>query len=82
MDMLNQATAMKDPICTEEKMEEMIDELLERGVVKHSHSLWASPVVPVAKDGTMRFCVDYCWLNSITKLDTIPLPRMTTDWIY
>ena len=24
----------------------------------------------------MRFCVDYHWLNSITRKDTYPLPRV------
>ena len=30
-------------------MEEMIEEMLERGVVIHSRSPWASPLVLVAK---------------------------------
>ena len=37
----------------------------------------ASPIVLVAKkDGSTRFRVDYCWLNSITKLDVFPLPSI------
>ena len=27
-------------------------------------------------DGTTRFCVDYRWLNSMTKVDEFPLPRV------
>lgn len=58
-------------------MEEMIAEMLERGVVKHSYSSWASPVVLVAKkDGTMRFCVHYFRLSSIMKLNTFLHPRV------
>ena len=46
-------------------------------MIKDSNSLWASPVVLVAKkDGSTRFCVDYRCLNSITKLDTFPLPHV------
>ena len=47
------------------------------GVVQPSGSPWASPVVIVRKrHGTHRFCVDYRKLNSVTKADTFPLPRI------
>ena len=67
----------RTPFALRKKIEEMIQEMLERGVVTYSHSPWASPVVLVAKkDGTTRFCVDYRRLNSITRMDTFPLPRI------
>lgn len=47
--------------------------MIEQKIVKPSISPWASPVVLVAKDNSMRFCVDYCQLNSITRMDTYPL---------
>ena len=62
---------------TEVKHEgEMIDKLLEQGVIRPSCSDWASPTVIVSKkDGTARFCVDYRRLNAVTVKDCYPLPR-------
>lgn len=55
----------------------MVQEMLTQGVIVPSASQWASPVVLVRKkDGGTRFCVDYRRLNSITKLDEFPLPRV------
>jgi hypothetical protein len=60
-----------------EKIEKMVDEMEEEGVIQQSKSPWANPVVLVEKkDGGTRFCVGYRKLNSITKLDVFPLPRI------
>ena len=67
----------RTPFALRKRTEELIDKMLKEGVIKDSNSPWASPVVLVAKkDGSTRFCVDYRRLNSITKLDTFPLPRV------
>jgi len=59
------------------KLHEMIKDMSEQGVIQHSQSPWASPIDLVAKrDGTTRFCVDYSRLNSATKMDVFPLPRI------
>ena len=65
------------PFALRNKTEELIKKMLDQGVVKNSNSPWTSLVVLVAKkDGSRRFCVDSRCLNSITRMDTFPLPRV------
>lgn len=54
-----------------------ISQLLEAQVIRESCSPYASPVVLVRKkDGSLRMCVDYRQLNSKTRRDAFPLPRI------
>lgn len=56
---------------------EELTKLWEANCIRPSTSPWASPIVLVKKkDGTTRFCVDYRKLNSVTKKDAYPLPRI------
>ena len=65
------------PFALRGQVEEMVEKMLQQGVIKQSKSPWGSPIVLVAKkDGTTRFCVDYRKLNSVTKKDVYPLPRI------
>ena len=58
-------------------IKQMVDEMQEQGIVQPSKSPWASPVVLVPKkDGSLRFCIDFRKLNSVTRKDVYPLMRI------
>ena len=58
------------------EIEKQVELFLKLGIIRKSHSPWASPIVPVRKkDGSLRICVDYRALNKITKKNAYPLPR-------
>ena len=60
-----------------EEVREHIQEMLDGGAIHPSQSPWCNAVVLVRKkDGGLRFCIDFRWLNSYTKKDVYPLPRM------
>ena len=66
----------RSPFAFRAKIDELVQEMIDMGIVQPSNSPWSSPVVLVKKkDGSVHFCVDYRKLNQ-TKLDEFPLPRI------
>ena len=52
-------------------------ELLDNGFIRVSNSLATAPVIFVKKPGGgLRFCVDYCRLNEISRKDSYPISRI------
>ena len=65
------APPLVDEVC------QHIQEMLDGGAIQPSQLPWCNAVVLVRKkDGSLRFCIDFCRLNARTKKDTYPLPHM------
>lgn len=66
------------PLAHQAAADSAIEEMQRAGIIEPSDSPWASGVVMVGKKKSpkMRFCVDYRPLNSVTKKDSYPLPRI------
>ena len=65
------------PHAYHESVQKEIEELNEQGIIVPSESEWAAPIVLVGKkDGSLRLCVDYRRLNSLSKADAYPMPRI------
>jgi len=70
-------TLRRQPCHLLDKIDEHVLKMIEAGVREPSCSPWTSNIVVVCKkDGSLRFCVDYRKLNSVTRRDAYPLPRI------
>ncbi|XP_048502834.1 uncharacterized protein LOC125498635 [Beta vulgaris subsp. vulgaris] len=63
------------PLKQRDIIEQLVQDMLDRGIIQNSSSPFASPVVLVGKkDGTWRLCVDYRDLNSKIVKNKFPTP--------
>ena len=66
-----------NPMKLQYHLREAIQCLLDKNFIEPSQSDWSSPCILVPKpDGTFRICTDYREVNSVTKTDSFPVPRM------
>ena len=67
----------RQPLAQKPIIENELEKVLEQGVIEPSESPWSSPILLVKKkDGSIRFCIDFRKLNSLTRKDAYPLPRI------
>lgn len=60
-----------------EECRRQVSELLAKGWIEPSRSPIGAPIVFARKsDGSLRMCLDYRKLNSATRPDAVPLPRL------
>jgi len=65
----------RQPMHLEGKIDELIKNLLLANIIKPCRSPWNSPLVIVGKkDGSLRMCLDFRKLNSVTEKYSFPVP--------
>jgi hypothetical protein len=65
------------PVHLNKVVNNQVNDMLDRGLIQLSNSPWSSPIVLAPKkDGDYRFCIDFRCVNSVTKKDAQPIPRI------
>ncbi len=65
------------PPYRQDAVKDELQYMLEIGAIEKGTSEWSSPLVPVLKpDNTVRPCIDFRKVNSVTRADAYPIPRL------
>ena len=67
-----------------EEAKKQIESMLKHGFIPPSDSPYGSPILFVPKkDGSLRFCIEYRWLNKKMAKNSYPLPLLEKllDWL-
>jgi hypothetical protein len=73
---IKQAPYRVNPV-KRECLKQEVKYLIDNDFAEEGESLWGSPCILVPKpDKTNRFCTDYRKVNSVTKTDSFPIPRL------
>ena len=79
----------RTPCALRGEIEQQVQKMLQKGVIRPSTSPWSAPAILVPKnseDGTpkFRFCVGFRALNAVTKFHSYPLPTfgVTTSTLF
>ena len=65
------------PVHATDAVDTEVDNMLASGIIRRSSSPYASPItVVMKKDNTIRLCIDFRKLNSITVFDAEPIPTL------
>ena len=70
----------KTAFALRQEMNRQVRKMLDKGVIRPSHSPWSTPVFLMSKKTEnevprCRACVDFRALNAVTKYDSFSLPR-------
>ena len=65
------------PLTHRLEAQRQVKAMLDKGIIEHSSSPWASAYVLVKKKtGDIRMCIDFRKLNEVTKKNVYPLPNV------
>ena len=67
----------RHPEKAKEIISEMIEDMLDKGIIENSYATYLSPIVLINKpNGSKRMCIDFRGVNKKIKVDIHPLPRL------